>query len=291
MCNYGYYSLFTYTNNIALKDQTMQQKQPTGQLQESVQNVVAQAQQEVQSSRQPWYLATKRARFFIIFYLIEFVLFALLAWFVRYNPIIPVDITITHEFQESKAPGLQLFMIAISYLGYHMEIFIPLIVLTALAFWLVRLRLEAVYIVALSAVSSGLNVLIKLLIARPRPTSQFVTIFQSASGQSFPSGHVMSYVAFFGLLFSLGIILFKRDRWWNYILLIVPAFFVVMVGPSRIYLGDHWASDVLGGYLFGGFLLGVSLWLYLYLKSKGVLTPKLKRGETAVEPQPAPSHT
>src|SRR5439155_15395031 len=105
---------------------------------------------------------------------------------------------------------------------------------TAAAFWIVRLRLEALFIVALSAVSSILNIGIKLLVGRPRPTAHLVDIFQQASGQSFPSGHVMSYVSFWGLLFSLGIILFKRDRWWNYVLLIVPALFVVLVGPSRI---------------------------------------------------------
>ena len=264
----------------------MEHKQSTNPLQEGVQNVVEQAQQEVQSNRQPWYLATKRARFFIVFYLIEFVLFAVLALFVHYHPILPVDVTITREFQESKAPGLEMFMAAISYLGYHMEVLIPLIVLTALVFWLVRLRLEAIYIVLLSGVSALLNVVIKLVVARPRPSTQFVTVFQHASGQSFPSGHVMAYVAFFGLLFSLGVILFRRNRWWSYVLLIVPAFFVIMVGPSRIYLGDHWASDVLGGYLFGGFLLGVSLWIYLHLKAKGFMTPKVKRGETAVDPQP-----
>ena len=73
---------------------------------------------------------------------------------------------------------------------------------------------------------------------------------------------------------KLGIILFNRNRWWQYALLIVPALFVVLVGPSRIYLGDHWASDVLGGYLFGGLLLGTGLWIYLKLKEKGVLTKK-----------------
>jgi membrane-associated phospholipid phosphatase len=46
---------------------------------------------------------------------------------------------------------------------------------------------------------------------------------------------------------------------------------VVLIGPSRIYLGDHWASDVLGAYLIGEALLGVAVAIYLPLKERGVL--------------------
>ena len=138
-------------------------------------------------------------------------------------------------------------------------------------FWIVRLRLEAVFILGLSTVSFILNNLLKLLIHRPRPSASLVEIIQHAQGQSFPSGHVMSYVAFWGLLFSFSLIVFKRDRWWRYPILLVSAFFVVLVGPSRIYLGDHWASDVLGAYLIGGLLLGLSLWLYRALLHRHIL--------------------
>ncbi len=246
----------------------------------NVQNVVEHAQQEVAESRTPWYRALWRAQILIGIYITEFVLFALLAWYVHYNPILPVDITITREFQEHQMPWLKGFMMAVSFLGNQAILFAALVFFTALAFWIVRLRLEALLIASLTIVSGITNTLIKLLVSRPRPTTQLVNIFQSATGQSFPSGHVMSYVAFWGLLFSLGLILFRRDRWWHYALLVIPAFFVVMVGPSRIYLGDHWASDVLGGYLFGGLLLGIALWVYLRLKERGVLTLKWDSSKT-----------
>ena len=64
-------------------------------------------------------------------------------------------------------------------------------------------------------------------------------------------------------------ILFTGWRWWRILLLVVSACYVVLVGPSRIYLGDHWASDVLGSYLIGGVLLGMALWIYLRLKREG----------------------
>jgi membrane-associated phospholipid phosphatase len=268
----------------------MPEHQPTQPLPETLQggieNVAQQAQQEVSRSRVPWYQASRRALFFIALYLIEFVLFTSLAVFVHFHPVDWVDTAITREFQENHASWLVNLMTWVSYLGYHYLIFTALIAVTALLLWLVHLRLEALYVVTLSAVSELLNVAIKLIVNRPRPSAHLVEVFRHASGQSFPSGHVMSYVAYWGLLFSLGVILFKHDRWWHYLLLIVPALFVVLVGPSRIYLGAHWASDVLGAYLISSLLLGVSLWLYLNLKRRGVLAYKAKPGEPVIEPQP-----
>jgi membrane-associated phospholipid phosphatase len=256
-----------------------------------VQQVVKHAQEEVRSSREPWYKVSKRTRILIVVYLLTFLLFTVLALLVHAYPVLPVDVAITQEFQENPSPLLNTFMVDVSFLGNQSILFSLLILLTAAAFWLVRLRLEAVMIVGLSIVSAIFNGLLKLLVNRPRPTATLVEIFQHATGKSFPSGHVMSYVAYWGLLFSLGLILFKRDRWWHYLLLIVPALFVVLVGPSRIYLGDHWASDVIGGYLFGGLLLGLTLWLYLLLKQRGVLVPKIKKpGERVLDPPSTTQH-
>ena len=45
---------------------------------------------------------------------------------------------------------------------------------------------------------------------------------------------------------GLGVMLFQGRHWWRTTLLVTSAAFVVLIGPSRIYLGDHWASDVIG---------------------------------------------
>jgi membrane-associated phospholipid phosphatase len=209
-------------------------------------------------------------------YFVQLVLFGLLAWFVHVNPILPLDVAITRSFQHNQAPWLRITMLAISYPGS--SLLLPaLVILAVMSFWVLGLRLEAVWVGGLSAVSLLLNLLLKIQVGRPRPTANLVTIVQAALGYSFPSGHVMVYLAYWGLLFSFGFILFTGRHWWRTTLLIISAAFVVLIGPSRIYLGDHWASDVLGAYLIGGVLLGLAVGFYLPLKERGVLeTPEAR---------------
>jgi len=111
---------------------------------------------------------------------------------------------------------------------------------------------------------------IKGMVDRPRPSPLFVHITKQKRSESFPSGHVTASLDFWGWLFVLGMTLSKGIRPWQKGLSGLPALCVVLIGPSRIYLGDHWTTDVLGGYLFGGGWLAVSLWLYLALKRKNV---------------------
>lgn len=245
-----------------------------GNIGEETHEVVEEARQEVTEARRPWYQVVKWGRIVIAVYAILFILFGLLAWWIYFHPVIAIDVTITREFQENQSPWLLNCMVAVSYMGNASLVSLGLIMLVVVLLWIVDLRLEAIMVAVVSAVSSILNWLIKLMVARPRPSSSLVGVIQHVGGNSFPSGHVMSYVAFWGLLFSLGIILFKGTYWWRIALLIISGLFVVLVGPSRIYLGDHWASDVLGAYLIGGLLLGVSLSIYLLLKGRGVLAPR-----------------
>lgn len=243
----------------------------TKQTGKNAEHAVQEAQRQVAEARVPWYRAIKRGYVLLGVYAIQLALFGVLAWWVHYHPVLAIDVAITRELQENQTPWFHYLMVAVSYPGNVLWISAGLIVVTSYILALVRLRLESLILVVNCVTSSLLNGLLKLIVARPRPTASLVEIVQKAAGQSFPSGHVMAYLAFWGFLFSLGVILFKGNRWWRVALLIVPALFVVLVGPSRIYLGDHWASDVLGAYLIGGLWLGLFLWLYLKLKEKGVL--------------------
>lgn len=239
---------------------------------ENVNEAVKEVQQEIQAARRPWYHTLRQTRFLLVIYIIILALFGGLAFLVHVHPLLPVDVVITREFQENQSPWLSTFMVAVSFLGNTLWAFIGLIALTALAFWLFRWHLEALVLVFISLTSALLNILVKVLIARPRPSQPLVDVLQHATGASFPSGHVMSYVAFWGTLFTFSLILFRGKHWWRSALLIISGLFVILVGISRIYLGDHWASDVLGAYLLSGLWVWVCLWVYTKLKERHVLT-------------------
>ncbi len=203
-------------------------------------------------------------------YALQLVLFGLLALVVHDNPILHLDVKITRSFQQNRNPWLRMTMLAISYPGSS-PLLPALVILTTAFCWLVGSRLEAALVGGLATVSLLLNLLLKFQVSRPRPEANLVHILQAERTYSFPSGHVMAYIAYWGLLFSFGVLLVKGKHCWRSALLTTSSAFVVLIGPSRVYLGEHWASDVLGAYLIGEALLGLAVAIYLPLKERGVL--------------------
>ena len=101
-----------------------------------------------------------------------------------------------------------------------------------------------------------LNTVLKVIVQRPRPAG-FRLI--SESGYSFPSGHSMVAMAFFGLLIWMVWRYHRRDV-MRVVWCVCFGLVIAMVGISRIYLGVHYASDVLAGFC-------VSLiWLIFYTR-------------------------
>ena len=142
---------------------------------------------------------------------------------------------------------------------------VPLTFGIAGIFWALRFRLEAIFVLLASS-SNILNWIVKRLIKRPRPTSELVTVARVINEPSFPSGHVMHYVNFFGLLNYLLATNWRSGRLRN-ILLTVSTALIVLIGPSRVYLGAHWPSDVMAGYVYGGLWFGGLMTAYLRVKS------------------------
>jgi len=213
----------------------------------------------------------KLDHFLLLFSAVQLALFGLLAWRMRKHPVFTTDVKITRALQKHHSPFWQYLARMVGLLGGSPAIANTLAFPVAAALWKLRLRLEGAMTLTIPFTSSLTRKVLKRLVNRPRPSRMCVHVYDSEHSKSFPSGDVSSAVTFWGWLFALGMILAKGKGGWQKALASTPALFVMLSGPARIYLGVHWASDVLGAYLFGGAWLGLSLRLYLALKQWRVL--------------------
>lgn len=186
--------------------------------------------------------------------------FAFLTFLVEKIPSFPIDLQITKAIQSINYPLFNWLMRLISWPGFSPQSII-ISILIGLLFFVSGLRWESVTSLLAALVSGMTNELVKGLIQRPRPSIDLVDVFQALTSYSFPSGHVMFYTTVFGFVWYVIYTLLKRSLIRS-LLLILIGIFILLVGISRIYLGQHWASDVLGAYLLGGFLLGGIILLY-----------------------------
>ena len=121
---------------------------------------------------------------------------------------------------------------------------------------------EGVYLLLLTALQGLANQLIKAAIGRPRPLTTVVDVFVPVSGNSFPSGHVMFYSVFFGFLFFLAWTRLPRS-FWRAAAMALTGGLIVLIGPSRMYLGAHWLSDVIAAHLLGFIIVAFGIEFYL----------------------------
>ena len=123
------------------------------------------------------------------------------------------------------------------------------------------MRTEAYFSIFASIGSTILGTLLKIVIHRPRPELGLISVLVQLKDKSFPSGHVLLFTSFFGFLLFLSLYVFK-NKILGPVIGALSGFLVLTIGISRIYLGAHWASDVLGGYLLGMLFLIVTIQLY-----------------------------
>lgn len=191
--------------------------------------------------------------------------FLLLTTFVLWDPVSYVDRKFSKEIQEHHNHLLDLAMKSISWFGYMPNVII-VVICTSVFLLSVKYRREALFTV-LTLLSGIITSVMKFLVNRPRPLPSLVRIIEKTTLQSFPSGHVVFYIVFFGFLLLL---MYRLNRLHKVLRISISSLCVILilsVPISRIYLGAHWFTDVLGGLLLG--LLCLYLLSYQYLKRAG----------------------
>ncbi len=120
-----------------------------------------------------------------------------------------------------------------------------LIIATIILFVLIKNKKIGFSIISNLVIVTILNQLLKNILQRPRP-NEFRIVEET--GYSFPSGHSMASMAFYGYLIYL-IYKYVKNKYLKWTLIVLLGILICTIGISRIYLGVHYTSDVLGGFL------------------------------------------
>lgn len=189
------------------------------------------------------------------------------------DPLVVVDQAVYHFFQSLRTPWADNIFVAVTELGdSFVNISLACAVLLVLLF---KRCYRAVGFWTLTAIGGLLGVqLLKWAIHLPRP----VAIYHGFSAYGFPSGHTTMSVVLYGFLAIL--LAWKLSGGWRLGLFSSVVLISFIIGLSRLYLGAHWLSDVIGGYFIGmswAALMGMS-----YLKGVDKPVPRRLLGLTVV---------
>jgi membrane-associated phospholipid phosphatase len=210
--------------------------------------------------RHPWHAKTA--------YVSAFAVFSALAALANYYPYFSWDLAAAHALQALRLPGLLAFMRAVSWFGDH-GVSDLIVAATVVVFFLMRWRGEMAGLLVSVEGSRIVNRVLKQLVARSRPTPDLVTVYGYFAERSFPSRHVTFYVCYFGFLFFVAYVRLPSGSGVSRVVQLTGALLIILIGPSRVYLGAHWPSDTIGSYLTGGLWLAFSLYVYRWCEIDG----------------------
>lgn len=178
-----------------------------------------------------------------------------------------VDVALMIRWQAVRHRWLARLMTLASWPGFPPQSrIIPPIIIGAM--FLLRLRVEAL-MQLLAWGTGGLSTVLKSLLRRQRPVAgtDLRVIAAPLGGSSFPSGHVITYVGTYGWL-AYVIHTIVKPAWPRRVLVGALTAFVAFVGPSRIYQGHHWPTDVAASYLLGTSYILTLASIYRRLKAR-----------------------
>lgn len=209
-----------------------------------------------------------RIRRFWITSLVSFIAFACVAAFVVSEKVFWFDTSIIELVRAFEEPAITDVAKGFTYIGSKGPIIVICLAVSVVLFFVLRLRRELLLFLAVGLGSEILNLLLKNLFRRIRPD---INRLVEVTGYSFPSGHSMAAFSLYGILTYL---------MWKHLstavrritVLTLFSIMILFIGLSRIYLGVHYPSDVIGGYLASCSWLMLSIGLYEAQRDKNCIT-------------------
>jgi undecaprenyl-diphosphatase len=170
----------------------------------------------------------------------------------------------------------------ITNIGKPITLFVLVTASVVYLVWRRRIRL-ALYLVVTSVGGGLIDTAVKILVNRPRPVVDHP--IATALGKSFPSGHAMSSTVTYGALAL--VFLPALPKRWRPIALSAVVLLVLAIGTSRLFLGVHFVSDVIGGFILGLAWLAASTAAFsIWRTDEGKKPVDVTEG---VEPEAAPA--
>lgn len=169
------------------------------------------------------------------------------------------DRHVSDSFAGWASDGWTSFFGTVTVLGSSVAMVPIFLVAAAVFMFRYKFKQETLALLCALLVAKLLNEAIKALVQRARPAWEHLA---EADGYSFPSGHAMVSIAFYGML---AYVLARRAGRGAIAVAVAAALLELLIGASRIYLQVHFATDVIGGYAAGAFWLlvcigGLRLW-------------------------------
>ena len=182
--------------------------------------------------------------------------------------IVSIDNWVLDNILYFRTPFVTWIMIIITNIGEWITVYLLSIPITIYMLAKKRIGSAIGYVVAVIG-GGGLSILLKYAIGRERPISETTLI--RVGGFSFPSGHAMLSVVFYGMI---AYFLIKRSNTWKMKLFIMTStgFMIFLIGLTRLYLHVHYLSDVIAGYVGGMFWLIICITgLEIYQKRRDLI--------------------
>ncbi len=180
--------------------------------------------------------------------------------------ILPFDVAIIHFIQSFQADWLTSIMRVISDIGsiYGYLFIVPIV--AGYLYFRTPYHFEGIFSILIN-VGFIFDPLIKYMVGRERPPDSIVSVLVQETSASFPSGHALSATIFYGFLLYLITLLPVRHKRVGVFILVST---ILLIGISRVYLGVHWPTDVLGGYVIGVIWLTFGIYVYKKLRRRFV---------------------
>jgi undecaprenyl-diphosphatase len=203
------------------------------------------------------------------------ILASIFSIYARFTALFPGDLYLTLRLQSIDSHYLLPVMRLVSFVFGGWCSILVVFIISLIIWWRIG-RLEAI-LFPVAGLITLIHTVFKIAIERPRPSADLVKVLSREQDYGFPSGHAVFSILILGLLAYFLFINTKNHTRRNVIMAGMIAL-IILIGTSRVYLGVHWPSDVIGGYLIGGVLLTALIWFHQVWKANHQIkyTGKLK---------------